>query len=86
MSIWGACDFARLRAAIDDHIAKTARTRAGMQSRNNAPYVQIVEIRADFTGGARSLALTLLRPNSLLTGKITGNLQNFTIENRTSLL
>jgi hypothetical protein len=25
-------------------------------------------------GGARSLALTFLRPNSLLTGKITGNL------------
>ena len=33
------------------------------------------------TGGARSLALTLLRSNSLLTGKNTGNLRDFALEN-----
>jgi hypothetical protein len=38
------------------------------------------------SGGARSLALTLLRQNSLLTGKITGNSQSFGLENRTSPL
>jgi hypothetical protein len=32
------------------------------------------------TGGARSLALTLLRLNSLLTGKFTGNLRDFALE------
>jgi len=33
------------------------------------------------SGGARSLALTLLRLNSLLTGKNTGNLRNFAFQN-----
>jgi hypothetical protein len=37
-------------------------------------------------GGARSLALTFLRPNSLLTGKTTGNLRDLSIQNRTPLL
>jgi hypothetical protein len=37
-------------------------------------------------GGARSLALTFLRQTSLLTGKITGNFENFTLQNRTPLL
>jgi hypothetical protein len=32
-------------------------------------------------GGARSLALTILRLNSLLTGKNTGNLRNSALEN-----
>jgi len=34
-------------------------------------------------GGARSLALTFLCLNSLLTGKNTGNLRDFALENRT---
>jgi hypothetical protein len=34
-----------------------------------------------YVGGARSLALTLLRLNSLLTGKNTGNLRYFALEN-----
>jgi hypothetical protein len=38
------------------------------------------------SGGARSLALTLLRENFLLTGKNTGNLRFLGLENRTSHL
>ena len=38
------------------------------------------------TGGGRSLALTILRLNSLLTGKNTGNLRNFAVQNRTPAL
>jgi hypothetical protein len=38
------------------------------------------------SGGARSLALTFLCPNSLLTGKITGNSQDFGLQNRTPVL
>ena len=32
-----------------------------------------ISLQPRLRGGARSLALTLLRPNALLTGKITGN-------------
>ncbi len=32
------------------------------------------------TGGGRSLALTILRLNSLLAGKNTGNLRNFAVK------
>jgi hypothetical protein len=38
------------------------------------------------TGGAGSLVLTLLRQNSLISGKITGNLRNFDPKNRTPVL
>jgi hypothetical protein len=34
-------------------------------------------VQCRLNGGARSLALTFLRLNSLLTGKMTGNLRNF---------
>ena len=44
-----------------------------------------VSLQLRLAGGARSLALTLLRPNSLLTGKNTGNLRNFALENALSL-
>ena len=37
-------------------------------------------------GGARSLAPTFLCPNSLLTGEITGNFENFALQNCTTLL
>jgi hypothetical protein len=37
-------------------------------------------------GGAGSLALTFLCPNSLLTGNLTGNFENFGLQNRTSIL
>ena len=37
------------------------------------------------SGGARSLALTILCLNSLLTGKITGNFANLALQNRTPL-
>jgi hypothetical protein len=37
-------------------------------------------------GGARSLALTRLRSNSLLTGKNTGNLRDFALENARFIL
>ena len=40
-----------------------------------------ISLQLRLAGGARSLALTLLRPNSLLTGKNTGNLRNFALEN-----
>ncbi len=45
-----------------------------------------LSLQSRLRGGARSLALNLLRRNSLLTGKITGNSQDFTVENRASLL
>jgi len=40
------------------------------------------QIFSRLRGGGRSLALTFLPPNSLLTGKITGNLRNFDLQNR----
>jgi hypothetical protein len=40
-----------------------------------------ISLQLRLAGGARSLALTLLRTNSLLTGKNTGNLQYFALEN-----
>jgi len=45
-----------------------------------------ISLQLRLAGGARSLALTLLRLNSLLTGKITGNLRNFGLQNRTASL
>jgi len=38
-----------------------------------------ISLQCRLRGGARSLALTFLRPNSLLTGKITGNLRYFAL-------
>jgi hypothetical protein len=40
-----------------------------------------ISLQLRLAGGAPSLALTFLRLNSLLTGKNTGNLRYFTIEN-----
>ena len=40
-----------------------------------------VSVHFRLAGGAPSLALTLLRPNSLVTGKNTGNFQYFALEN-----
>jgi hypothetical protein len=45
-----------------------------------------ISLQSRLRGGARSLALTFLWPNSLLTGKITGNLRNLGPKNRTSIL
>jgi len=41
-----------------------------------------LSLQSRLRGGARSLALTFLRENSLLTGKITGNLGNSDLQNR----
>ena len=45
-----------------------------------------ISLQSRLRGGGRSLALTFLRPNSLLTGKITGNLRDFDLQNRTLVL
>jgi hypothetical protein len=45
-----------------------------------------ISLQSRLRGGGRSLALTFLRPNSLLTGKITGNLRDFDPKNRTTIL
>ena len=46
----------------------------------------VVSLQARLQGGGRSLALTILRLNSLLTGKNTGNLLNLALKNRTPAL
>src|SRR5271155_3075830 len=40
-----------------------------------------LSLQLRLAGGARSLELTLLHPNSLLTGKNTGDLRDFALEN-----
>ena len=44
-----------------------------------------VSLQLRLAGGARSLALTLLRLNSLLTGKNTGNLRILPLKTHSSL-
>ena len=69
--------------------------QSGLASKNRekwAEFAYLVEskgrnsLQSRLSGGADSLALTILRPNSLLTGKNTGNSRVLAPRNRTPVL